>query len=256
MNSGFLPAYGRNALYDCRKLLPRVLQRKVAFQEVLAFCRGLRVAGIADFFLRADAEALLLRLQQSGRAFAYFLAGAPEEVKVSSRSLPFFDAIASGDLEAAKEIARLSRRSWAEDEEYEEDFLFVEFLMQCFFLGAEAGLLQALLKRYREALVGTEDVRLRLCEALVQRDGPGFHESLVQFLSERADSFEGQEDFEAPEVLATEALFSVEGLALLRLAGLEGLSTEEDYEGVPSLARAENTAGAPPEAWQHGETYE
>ncbi|WP_158623825.1 Imm49 family immunity protein [Corallococcus llansteffanensis] len=217
-------------------MLPVLEARAATQSQVLAFCGHLRLAGIGTLFLTGTPEVFHQRLKQSGEAFAWFLQGAEVLSKQTGSTLPFFDAIAAGDMATAGEVAREARHSWAQGEEYEEDFLFVEFLMQRFFLGASQDTCERLLARYEQALQGAEDIRLPLCQALVTRDAEGFEESLKGFLSERDDRFESNANSESPERLATEALLSVEGLALVRLAEREGFPLAEDYLHVPSVA--------------------
>nr|WP_225937985.1 Imm49 family immunity protein [Myxococcus sp. RHSTA-1-4] len=180
-----------------------------------------------------------LRLHQSGRAYAAWLRNAAEGERRTGQSPPFFDAIAVGDLEGAARIAHLSKRTWTQGAEYEEDFLFVEFLMQRFFLGASAETCELLLRRHEKALSGAEDVRLEVCGALQAADAGGFDEALRRFLSERRDHYEelARKGGTAPELLATEGKLCVEGVALVRLAEGLGMETEEDYLYIPSVAR-------------------
>lgn len=237
--SEFLPVFVHNALGDAAELLPAVRAGKVSWRKMLEFCQHLRLAGIGTLFLEGTSEGLLLRLSQSGRAFGHFLAHATVESKRTSQCAPFFDAVAAGDFEGATEVARHARREWVQGEEYEEDFLFVELLMQHFFLGAEPPRCEVLLARYEKALQGAEDVRWGICKALLESDGKAFGEALSLFLSERADQLRRQvkKDRLAPELAATIGHFCVEGLALVRLAERQGLPTEEDYLHVPSIAR-------------------
>jgi hypothetical protein len=250
MSSQFLPLFMRNALVDNRALLPALRRRTASLDEALTFCRNLRVAGIGSLFLTGTPEVFHRRLQQSAWAFAWLLEGWGEAVKRTSRALPFFDAVAAGDFPAAARVAELSRRTCVPDEEYEEDFLFVEFLMQRFFLGATEDDCERLLGRYEQALQGAEDSRLPLCWSLLEREAVAFNEALSRFLSERSDGYEVRAEDEPPEILATEALLSVEGLALARLAERAGLSTEEDYLHVPSLAREGRAPMASAQVWE------
>jgi len=160
--------------------------------------------------------------------------------------------VAAGDFEGAGEVARHARRTWAQGEEYEEDFLFVELLMQHFFLGADRARCEAMLVRYERALQGaTQDLRLDICKALLEPDAQSFGEALGRFLSERHDRLARQvkEESLAPELAATEALLCVEGLALVGLAERKGLETDEDYLQVPSIARGPFPVGVAGDSW-------
>ncbi|RKH10865.1 hypothetical protein D7V97_12635 [Corallococcus sp. CA053C] len=243
MSAVYLPVHVQNALEDNRELFPRILAGAPQ-RQVLVFCQNFRIAGIGKLFLDGSPEPLRFHLHQSGRAFAHFLAHAPEAGLLGSKALPFFDAFAAEDFQGAEEIARRSRRTWARGKEYEEDFLFVEFCMQHACLGASRSTLEALLERYEKALEGSEDFRLEVCKALLDAREDAFNAALEQYLDARSDAWAESEDngSVAPEALVTEGRFSVEGLSLVRMAERQGLATEPDYLHIPSLARK----GRPP----------
>ncbi|MFY0562676.1 Imm49 family immunity protein [Archangium lansingense] len=175
-----------------------------------------------------------------------------EGAKRLGKSRPFFDAVAAGDYEGAALIARHSRRSWAQGEEYEEDFLFVDFLMKLFFLDAPARDCEALLERYEACLQGAEDLRLDICKALLSADSEAFNEALERFLEARKDSLEEMAETQTfpEEMRATEWNLSVEGVALARLAERKGLRTEEEYLHVPSLAREDEPMSFHEDSWK------
>ncbi|MFP2928403.1 Imm49 family immunity protein [Pyxidicoccus sp. 3LG] len=252
MPSEFLPVFVQNALTDNEELLPELLEGEGTWESVLTFCQNLRIAGIGLLFLAGTSERFLTCLHHSGRAFAHFLEGMEDGAKLTSQCMPFFDAVAAGDDEGATQVARHSRRTWVQGSEYEEDFLFVEFLMQHFFLGTSQQEDTALLKRYEAALQGSDDCRLALCGALLEGDARAFEDSLERFLAERRDDMEDAEESGrlAAEVLATEGHLSVEGLALVRLAARKRIATREDYLHVPSVARRPISQQPAPEAWR------
>ncbi|MFY2560371.1 Imm49 family immunity protein [Corallococcus terminator] len=246
-----LPIHIRNALKENRDVLPRVLAGQLSFRSMLAFCGNFRIAGIATLFLTGLSEGLHRHLHRSGRAFLHYLQKAPENELRTSQALPFFDALSACDFDGAAEIARRSRRTWAQDVEYEEDFLFVEFLMQHFFLDTGPAQGEALLERYEKSLQGAEDVRLELCRALLHSQEVPFNECLERFLSERRDRLEELSESRtvADELLATEWSFSVEGLALVRLAERKGIPTEVEYPHVTSISRERPPGSIPEDAW-------
>ena len=75
-----------------------------------------------------------------------------DSAKLTSRSEPFFDAIAAADFDGARAIAVASRRTWRQGEEYQEDFLFVDFVMKHFFLGAPDAECQQTLELHEQVL--------------------------------------------------------------------------------------------------------
>jgi len=241
-----------NALKKNRDLMPHVVGGRVSFRGILAFCRNYRIAGIATLFLTGTVDGFHRHLHRSGRAFLHHLQQQADAGGLrTSQSLPFFDAIGAGDFASAAEIARRARRTWAQDVEYEEDFLFVEFLMQHFFLGANEAHGEVMLQRYENALQGAEDIRLDLCRSLLLVQEEDFNSALERFLSERHDRFQELSDGQtvADELLATEWNFSVEGLALVRLAERKGIPTEVDYLHVPSIARELPSALLAEDSW-------
>lgn len=249
MSSRFLPVYASNALGENEELLPAVIARSCTLDEVITFCRNYRITGIAGLLVTGSPEELWQRLSQSARAFAHWLAGTPDESKLGSVGLPYFDALAAGDELAAKEVALRQRHSWARGEEYEEDFLLMEFLTRKG-MNSPPSELQRLLERWRIVLDGASDARLDVCSALVQSDGPGFSAALAQYLDERAEDFLAQGEGLSAERLATEGNLSVEGLGFLRLAGASGLRAAEAWIHVPEVARVTGPREYNPEAWK------
>lgn len=251
MSSRYLLIYVGNALNENLDLLPEMTSDPVGRHRILGFCQNFRIAGIGELLMTGLADEFVLRLHQSGRAYAAWLRHASEKEKRTGQSPPFFDAIAAGDFQGALDIARLSKRIWARGVEYEEDFLFVEFLMQRFFLDASPETGESLLKRYRTVLKGSEDLRLEVCIALQESSSERFNDALASYLAEWKDQQDQleEEGGVAPEVLATAGRLCVEGVALARLAERMGLETEEDYLLVPSVAREAVSITFKPDSW-------
>ncbi|WNZ62050.1 Imm49 family immunity protein [Myxococcus sp. MxC21-1] len=251
MASRFLPAVIENALHQNRALRRVLVRGAGRSRHILTFCDNFRVAGIGSLFLTGTSEPFLHNLHQSGRAFAHYLRNAGNADVRLSLSRPFFDAVGVGDFDGAALIARHARRSWAQGEEYEEDFLFIEFLIQHGVLAAPVSACEDLLARYERVLSGAEDLRLDVCRTLLQADSDAFNQALALFLSDRKDRLEAQAETTPfpEEFLATEWNFSLEGLALARLAERNGLETEEDYLHIPSLARAPDRTRPGDDSW-------
>ncbi|WP_160174301.1 Imm49 family immunity protein [Archangium violaceum] len=233
-------------------MLPSVVKGQIDFKGILTFCRNFRAAGIATLFLGGEPSAFQQLLQCSGRAFAHFLSTVTPPGPLTSKAQPFFDAVAAGDFEGASQIAHRSRRTWAQGEEYEEDYLFVTFCMQYFTSEAERTPGEALLQRYEAALQSSEDLRLPACQALRQGDSRAFNEAMRLFLAERGTRMDDRRMRAALSVeeAATEAALAVEGLALVRLAERAGLATEGDFLHIPSVAREGSAHSMAPDAWQ------
>ncbi|NMO18353.1 immunity 49 family protein [Pyxidicoccus fallax] len=252
MTSKFLPVLVSNARYQNAKLLEAVERGAAPFPQLLSFCGNHRVMGIGALLLLCDTESFLSHLYKSGRAFLHYLrtpgAGAP----VCGKSQPFFDAIAALDWEGARELAFHLSQAGKTDVEYEEDFLFVQFLARHALLEQPAEEARGLLTRYEAALQGTLDARLGVCRALLEKDAKAFNEALEEFLSEREAHYRRLKKKEriALEQWATEAQVSVEGLALLRLAERAGLESRRDHLFIPSLARGRVRPPDEPDSWR------
>jgi hypothetical protein len=233
----YLPVYENNFLEDNRELLPALVDGRANIRHASAFCTNFRRAAIAALLQTGRSRVFRLRLHRSARAWVHFLGFIAEVDKRTSASFPLLDAIGSGDFGSATEIAKLSRHEWVQDEEYEEDYLFHEFIMQSALLDASYERAAALLDRWEACLGNSEDLRLPVCRALFAADESAFDEALRAWLEERAQEFADNEDTFEPESLATEASVSIEGLALLRLASRKGMTLDRDYQHVPSVAR-------------------
>ncbi|PTL77049.1 Imm49 family immunity protein [Vitiosangium sp. GDMCC 1.1324] len=249
-----LPLVEKSCLLQLQDVLPRVLSGRVTHSQMVAVCTLYRRLGIGKLFLTGLPEALFEHLSCSARAFLFFLQANDDTVKVTSQSEPFFDAVACGDHEAELGIARHSRPHWHQGQEYEDDFLYVRFLMDCFSLEAPTAHLEALLARYAAVLGDGEDPRLDVCRALLTRDASLFEEGLGHFLDLRTRELRKKVLAERmhPDDVPTTAHLSVEVLALLRFAERAGFTPDEHYPLAPSVARRLHRARLPSaDAWRH-----
>src|SRR5262249_25072474 len=143
---------------------------QASLDQVLTLCRSFRRRGIASFFLEAAVTSLNVDLYRSAGAFAKFLESAEEDMKATSKSEPFFDAVAARDLETAGGIAQRSRQTWNEDEEYEEDFLYVLLLMQKYFLEEGSAGFGSSLQRREELAAPADEPRAAVIRSLIEKD--------------------------------------------------------------------------------------
>ena len=235
MPTRYLPVIRSNAELDISEMTPRVLRGKMTLREMLAYCQAHRIAGIATLFLEANADDLFAHLNMSGWAFAHFLKNAGDANKATGFALPLFDAISTVDWECARNIAAYSRATWNSQEEYEDDFLHVRFLMLHFFSNGTTAESQCLLARYETVLSGSEDIRLLMDRALLAKDAAIFSEAFETFLANEKSRYASLigRDAIAQEVAATEAKLSIEGLALARLAEKMGVVLQKNYALLP-----------------------
>jgi hypothetical protein len=251
MSTKFMGAFLSNAAEDCQQLLPGVRSHSVSFRQILDFCTGYRTIAIGCLFMFNDRPSCQRNLFKSGRAFLHYVSGPAPSRMVLSKFKPFFDAVGALDIDGATEIAQRAPSARVADSEYEEDFLFVRFLMARFFLGVAEDALEAMLAQWEAVLEGSEDPRLVACRGLFGRDVDVFHEGLDAYLESLEDRLRRLTERGAISMdqAATEARFSVEALALVVLAERLGLRVRKNYLYVPSTARPLGPPTAPPDAW-------
>ena len=200
---------------------------------------------------KGGAAALHRDLQRSGAAYVAFLEWAEDFDKTASKAAPFFDSLACGDLAAARSIAERVAGSVHSDQEYEDDFLYIKWLMGRFVLGRDFTDLSAMLTRYEALLDGADDARFLICQAFDRSDPALFDTALCTLIETRADDYasgtEGDQIIE--EDWATEGKVFVEAVALLRLAASLGFELESDYMFVPSLVLVTQAASFGSGTW-------
>jgi hypothetical protein len=252
MSSKFLPVFISNVGGDAQDALPNVLTGKIGLRGILTFCQYFRIKGIGNVLLRGLTESLFPELGKSGRAFLFFLQNRGDDLKATGLSAPFFDAVCANDLACARDIATHSRQTWNPDLEYEDDFLFVWFLMQLFFLNASADDCRQILARHLGATGQDDNPQYRLSLALLNSEEAVFRDGLVAYLQAEKAAYRqlersGQLE---EEVLATEPYLSVPGLALIRLAELRGIRVPERQKGISTVARRPPAIAFAPDAWR------
>lgn len=253
MTSRMLPVIRVNAESDIEGTLPLIIRGDVQIERVLIFCRNYRRRGICYLFLEGLPGPLHTDLQRSGAVFLHFLKGAKDTDKITSKAAPFFDAIACKDFVTARQISRHSRQTWNQEEEYEDDFLYVFFLMKKFFLAGTEQEVRAIIRHYEDVLEGVNDMRLDLCKSFIENDSQAFEEALHALLTQHEEYY--QRGMNRDEILeeewATEGQFFVEGLALVRLAEIQGFRTEKNYLFIPSIAIENAPTFFNPDAWKN-----
>jgi len=221
--------------------------------DALQVCAFFRQRGTTTMLREGHAAAWHLVNMQSAGAFTHALTRLPDAAKVTAWAKPLWDAIASGYWDAARTIAGLSRTSWNPDYEYEDDFLYVHFVLRFLIQAEPLGGAEAVLARWEEALEGGFDLRLDICRALIERDAAEFDGGLRALMAERAERVWGQVERQVitddPSIWYPHV--SVEGLALLRLATqVVGLETDVHYPQCPELARGPSPFVYDGEAWR------
>ncbi len=204
--------------------------------QSLAAC-NLLLFGAGNGFFR--------NLFTSGYTRRYFLrrcraeTGLQNEYMAISRSQSFFDVVAAGSLDLAREIATLSPTEWIPDGEYEDDFCYVWFLHSFIqdLVRPDNAYMSSVLERFERCVSKDTSARLEICWSLLLRDQVTFDKSFSELLEFREAQVEEGMPLagDDPGYGPRGAIF-VEGLALIRLASTAGLVTREEYALCPVIA--------------------
>lgn len=252
MSSPYLADYIENAKDDLEVYLPAALRGELDFKGLLQMCFRFRQRGVCSFLLDGDPRPLFTNLMQSAGVCMAVLPTLDDAQKVTSHTKPFYDAIAGGFWDAAAHIARASRSTWNRSKEYEDDFLFVWFLMQHFFLGAPEADCRAIVAAHEAAAEGEDQAHRDVCLALLEKDAPRFDAALRKLVDERAATVEGLVEREAmpEEAWSWLRYFSLEGLALVKLADRAALPIARSYLHISEALRPNPTFPFDPNAWR------
>lgn len=204
-----------------------------------------RVAAIAGLLVRADSGGFHQWLWRSATWRRQLLREWKQGNRAVSRFTctgvlgPLCDAIAAGAEPIAREIAAQSATSWLEGEEFEDDFHYGRVLHALLQENEGALGVETRLSDLARSAGPEEAPRLKVCQALVERNSDAFDKALRALIDERAAWFQARVGGLAPEnsSFETDRFVFIEGLALVRLAELRGLRVEEEYLFLPSLAR-------------------
>jgi hypothetical protein len=205
----------------------------------------LRGMAIIVLLTKGDSDTFYHNLMRSGIAREIYLRRCRDSGllgdhhRASGRYEPFLDAVAAGDFALAGRIAALSPAEWMADHEYEDDYCYARSLFALIAVPTDVEALPDLTAKWEAFLDGEPSAKLAVVRALQQVNQREFNEGFSDLLRERkmqiaADIARGQ--FEKPTVIAQRQVF-IEGLALLRLAGVRGLTSEAEYMYCPAIAR-------------------
>ncbi|MFY2558736.1 Imm49 family immunity protein [Corallococcus terminator] len=254
-----LPLVEKAAGMDIEETSPRMLAKALDLESALEFCAAYRRIAVCRLLMTGLPDRYFSFLAMSAQAFHFYLRHAREDEKALSRSAPFLDALACGGLAAARELVRVSRRTWNADIEYEEDFIYFDVLMGLVSEPpASPRQLERGLARYGELAAGQEDFRLGICRALIDRDAEGFDEVLsrqgeLKYRQYRKALAAGQL---FPDDAASTELVWIEGLALVWVARHVGMEVHPGELLMPSPALSFSRVHPPsPDAWLHVGSY-
>jgi hypothetical protein len=213
----------------------------------------LRSLAIMALVSKGDQTLFGQNLTRSGRVRLAYLQRLRREVvendhhSASSRIDGLMDAVAASDLVLAREIVTASRTSWLEGAEYEDDFCYAQLIHRLVSKDSHAAPTNALLEQFEKVLDGQGSARLDVCRALLNSDQAAFDEAFNDLIHEQETKIAADKarfQLEEPEVMSQRLIF-MEGLAVLRLARLRGLTTESDYLFCPLIARLTEAVPVP-----------
>lgn len=253
MSSTYPPLAVKAAAMSVADALPVFLSGVPNLRLALYICVMYRRMAAGLLLISGTPQVFFEHLGRSARTFLFFLEGNDDTTKATSKAEPLFDAIACNDVESARLIANRSRRTWNPDLEYEDDFLYVLFLLQRFFWDASDEELSHTLARYTAVLAGASDFRLHLCQAIFERDQARFDVAVEQYVAAEQSRFASERAAGRldPDEAATTAHVSTELLAWLRLAGEVGFSTGRRLPMAPLVARRFDLTCLPePDDWK------
>ena len=199
----------------------------------------LRSHGALSFFKSGVPDLLFARASQSASTYLEYLLNADEGKKVLSKSDAFYDAIVSDNIPCAKAIAENSPTSFNPKYEYEEDFLFIHFLMQHFFMSADDEKCQETIEGHLEVSEGGDEELRDIASSFLTNDSKLFNQGLSIYLQKRSDDIEARISREAisEDRWAWERYYSVQGLALIRLADRKGMDVDSGYLHISDSLR-------------------
>jgi hypothetical protein len=254
-----LEDYGEALAWDVAFWMQGVANPDYPLDELgdlsLEVSRKLRTLAIVTLLVKAETDFFYHDLIRSGLARETYLrrvddAGRLDDYhRVSGRYDPLLDAVAAGDIALARRVAALSPVEFAAGREYEDDFCWAQLLHRLCDPAVTNDDLVPIMTRFDAWLDGRPSTRLAVARSLGARDQAGFDDAFEALLAERDVAIEEDKArgrLEEPHVVAARHVY-VEGLALLRLAGMRGLVTAAEYRSCPALARLPMVAPFPGE---------
>jgi hypothetical protein len=252
-----------NAVFVLEEALRSIRARDVREYHGLSYFEAAymyRRLALCDMLEEARADRFHVFLRKSALVHLHFLrlvaqGHATQPLYVcGSENRPLVDALATGEIALAADIASVSMDRHTPSLEYEDDFLLYEFLRRSA-LALKSGdwsSLSGLFPRWEQVLEGGDDPYLEVCRALLSRDGTAFQEALLALIADREDRFQEVKEESGPnfDLKWTEGPLFLNGLAFLRIAERLGLRTEPEYPTIPRLVRLDVPLPAlGPDAW-------
>lgn len=216
-------------------------------------CRKLRTIAISVLSVHATVNTFYHDLIRSGLVRERYLTRCKEENHLTDHhrssgwSAALMDTIAAGEFELARRIAELSPSEFNPGHEYEDDYCYAQLIFHI--IGAGKIETSEVLGRFSAYAEDEPNARLDLIRSLLDGHQTAFEKAFEKLLEEHEGRIAAEMElgrFEDLHINADRRMF-IEGLAMLRLASMCGLATEDEYLFCPHMARLPMTQPFPGE---------
>ncbi len=246
-----LPIHESNAAAGISTTRSAIIAGTIDADGLSTMASDYRTIAACALLSRLDAEECRAWLARSGQAHLAAVSRQPASCPAAGRATALRDAIASGDFALATAVAKTLPRSWRTNEEHEDEFLFQCFLIEhALIKDREAA--TRIIELLRKNGDAEEDGRLRLCEALHQRDVTVFTDGLTTMLKAHKTHYQNLRSREgAPEsILDTCGKICFDALAVARLGEAIGFQSADDRQFLPAIVLAGKAIGLSAESWR------
>jgi|GEM_PF-5548106 len=239
MGSAYLSSYISNSSSRADAALPEVVSTPT-YDNTYLNCQYYRQLGACSYLHTMDTKFLLDCLHRSVGCYLFALKSIPLAEKRISECEPIFDAISAGLNDAVNEMLPYVPKMYNADYEYEEDFLYIYFLLNYFFNSDSKSDIscEQILVNYEDTINGFS-ARFDICKSFFEKDDILFGDAFDQFLLEREERIITMIERETmpEEEWAWRKYISFEALGLLKLASTLTFKTEKNYSQVPESLR-------------------
>ena len=229
----------RNDLLDDIKENISVIASNISVSEIEevfeALCFQFESLGIYGLLTKYDLDDFYRNLILSGFCRRSYLErckakGVSESLyHAISRTQSVFSCIVADQVNLAKELISMSSNVWLKDGEYEDDFLYYQFIYKLLISPKNKNELTSILESFEKVLDGDFSSRYSVCKSLLDRNNEAFNEAFTDLIIERENYIDNKVFHNDPMFLAHDFVF-IEGLGLLLLARSLGMVVEKDYK--------------------------
>jgi hypothetical protein len=208
-----------------------------------------RQEAIARMLLEADRTGFVSHLRRSAELrleFLFWTYGRERDTDYARlitatrcRQGPFWDALATGDVDLARRVAVASVAPFDERYEYEDDHDYGQLFFDLVTSGFQpSARLPAIVSRIETIVDGQPSARLDVCKALLGRDQGALADALQKLVAEHVELFraKGEGLLADPDEFATERFISIEGLGIKVAATQMGIAVADEDRLMPREA--------------------